>query len=134
MADFLYDDFFSTEDDPGVVVPIKIKGKTVPITLRRGLSVAERAAAETACVKRSVGPNGQMVVSGIDESKLVEEVLLLSILDWPFTTKDGEKVPVTRENIRRLRGGAEQIAKALQTIEEQGEQALAPFEPASDEA
>lgn len=128
---FLFDDFFASDNDPGVVIGVTIKGRRVPITIKRGLSVTERTAAEQKAVRKHTDPSGRLVFDGVDEAVLVEELLVAAIKDWPFKNSDGSAVPVTRENIRRMLGGAEEIASAIQTIDREGESALAPFEQPS---
>lgn len=131
--EFLFDDFFGSATDPGIVVEIKIRGRQVPITLSRGLTLADQMACQAAALKKRL-VNGQIVMDGLDEGILVEEMLVRSIKAWPFTFKDGTSVPVTRENIRQMLGGADDIAEAIKKLSTEGEAALAPFAPASDAA
>lgn len=131
---FLVDDFFASDNDPGVVIPVTIKGRIVPITIKRGMSLEERNACEARAIKQHIDPAGRLINDGMDMDVLTRELVFRAILDWPFTQKDGSKLPVTREAVNKLLGGAEAIAMAMQTIDQQGEAALVPFVPASDAA
>jgi hypothetical protein len=132
-TEFLFDDFFGSEDDPGIVVEIKIRGRQVPITLRRGLTLADQMACQAAALKKRL-VNGSIVMDGLDEAILVEEMMVRAIKAWPFQFKGGTPVPVTRENIRKMLGGADEIADAIKKLSTEGEAALAPFVPASGAA
>jgi hypothetical protein len=131
---FYFDDFFATDEDAGITVPVKIRGRQVPITLKRGMTLADKMACQAVALKKRI-VGGQVIVDGIDEQRLVEEMLVRQILDWPFTDRaTGEKIPVTLEHLRNLRGGADELAEAIKKLDEEGEAALVPFVPASDEA
>lgn len=121
---FLYDDFFDTGE--GITIPVKIKGREVPITIKKGISNADRAAAETRAIKRTL-KDGKLVYDGVDEQRAMEELLLAVILDWPFVHRDGTKVKVTREAIRNLLGGADAIMEAITKIEAGEADSLTPF-------
>lgn len=132
---FYADDFFALAADPGIVVGVKIRGREVPITLKRGMTLADKSAAQSMALKKTVTSDGRVVIDGLDESILVEQLLLHCILDWPFIDRTtGEKFPVTLENIRLMLGGVEQLAELIAKIESDGTEALAPFVPESDEA
>lgn len=132
---FYVDDFFAVEDAPGIKVEVKIRGRLVPFWLKRGLSLEDEMAAESVAVKRRVLPDGRVVIEGMDDAALVVELLYRHIKEWPFTDrKTGEKFPITRENIRKLMGGAEALASAIKRLNTDGEAVLAPFAAASAEA
>lgn len=127
--EFLFDEFFTSEDEESrlVEVPITIMGRKVPVTLKKGLNVEEKMAAQKAALVRKTLPNGTVSID-VDEGILAEEMLVQAIARWPFVNREThEPVPVTRENLRRLRGGADEISLILQRIEAEGEKALAPF-------
>lgn len=124
---FFYDDFFASDTDPGVTVYVKMRGREVPIVLRRGLTLADKNACQTMALKKHMGPNGQVVYDGIDESVMVEEMIVRSILSWPFQMRDGTPVPVTRESVRRMLGGTDQLAELIKKLDEEGTEALVPF-------
>lgn len=131
---FYVDEFFATEDDPGVKVTVKIKGRMVPITFKSGLTVEEKAKAQAKALKRHVTPDGRLVIDEVNESEAAIYMLAVAIKDWPFTDRaTGQKLPITVENIRKLMGGADEMAAIIQKIDQEGAAALAPFEPASAE-
>lgn len=131
---FYADDFFAMEDDPGVKVFITMRGRQVPIHLKRGLTLEDEMAAQSAALKKTITPEGKIVVEGLDESALVVEMLYRQINRWPFTNRTtGQKLPITRENIKRMLGGAEELAEAIKKLNAEGEAALAPFGVASAE-
>lgn len=124
---FFFDEFFADESDAGVVVPVTIRGKQVPITFKRGLTVEDKSRAQQAAVQKRLTADGRLVYDGVDESKAVELMLLAAIKDWPFTYRDGRKVPVSVENIRNLLGGADEMADIIQKLDAEGAEALVPF-------
>lgn len=129
---FYFDDFFDSAKT--VVIPVTIKGRVVPITIKAGLSVEDRLAAQAAAVKKLTKPNGETVILGIDEGAATEELMLRAIVSWPFVQRDGARVPVTKENLRKLLGGIDALAEAVQKIDSEGEASLTPFAPPSAEA
>jgi hypothetical protein len=133
---FLFDDFFVDEADPGVVHTVTIRGREVPITCSRGISLADKEAATQASVKRHVAPNGKIVVDGIDDTALAVELLMRCIKSWPFTYKDGSTVPINRRNIRMLLSDAcDALALAIIGVGAAKEaEADGPFAPPSEEA
>lgn len=131
---FLFDEFFESEEDKGVELPIRIAGRIVPIRIKRGLSNADRAAAEMAAIKRQPLPNGGFKMLGLDEQRLADEMVVRGIVSWPFKNKDGSMVPITRETVAKLKGGSEAILQALTSFDAEGEKAFAPFQASPAQA
>lgn len=133
---FLFDDFFVDEADEGVVHEVLIRGRKVPITCKRDITLEDKEAAEQAAVKRHLDPTGRVVVDGIDGGVLAVEILVRCVKKWPFTFKDGRPVPITRENIRRMvASAAEALATSIVgTLEAKQQEADGPFDAASDAA
>ena len=124
---FFADEFFLLEDDPGITVQVKMRGRVVPITLKRGLTLEDEMAAQAAALNKQV-VNGRVVIGSLNEAALVEEMLIRSIKDWPFIDrKTGQKFPITKENVRRMLGGADELAEAIKKLNTEGEKVLAPF-------
>lgn len=130
---FYFDDFFASDEDPGVTVPVKIRGRMVPITFKRGLTIEDKAKAQAAAVKMTISADGKPVFGGIDNAAAVTQMLAVSIKSWPFTNRDGSPVPVTIENIKKLLGGADEMADVIAKIDAEGAEALVPFVAPSDE-
>lgn len=131
---FFFDEFFADDEDPGIEIKVTIKGKQVPIRIKRGLSLEDRAEAELMALKTKMGENGLEVV-GIDEKAAMREMVFRAIKSWPFKDRaTGEPTPITRENVMKMLGGGDEIMKAITVIDKQGEDALGPFEPASPAA
>lgn len=129
---FFADEFFLDEEDPGVKVTVKMRGRDVPIYLKRGLTLEDEMAAQATALKKTITPDGKVIVQGLDETALVEEMLVRCIKSWPFTDrKTGKSFPITRENIRKMLGGADELAAAIKKLNQEGEAALAPFAPVS---
>lgn len=130
---FLFDDFFVPADDPGAEYNLDIRGRTIPIRVKRGLSLGDREASKAVATKSHINmTNGQIVVDGFDEGAFMIELLFRCIKSWPFTTKDGKAVPITRANLTQLRTeSADAFAKLMNTLVGNAEskaEALAPFE------
>lgn len=132
---FLFDDFFSSEDDPGIEATIHVKGRDIPVRVKADLSLQDTQQAEQLAVKKRITPEGKLVVDGVDEALLTAEVLARTIKSWPFTFRDGSPVPVTRENVLKFcaEGGAK-LAELLKSLKDQREAALVPSAGVSVEA
>ncbi len=136
---FFFDEFFEDPTDEGFELPVKIAGRVVPIRIKKGLSNADRAAAELACLRRAKLPNGEVKLLGIDEGKLTDELTVRAIISWPFVYGPkhhlaGQPVPVTRENLSMLKGGADDIMAAIAKFDKEGAAALATFSRPAEEA
>lgn len=130
---FYFDEFFADEETPGVVVPVKIRGRLVPIEFKRGLTIEDKAKAEQAAIKRKVVGN-KVIVEGLDEAEAVVYLLAVSIKKWPFTDrKTGAPIPITPDTIRKMLGGADQMAEVIKQLDQEGADALVPFVAPSTE-
>lgn len=139
MADapFLFDDFFVSESDPGVRHVLLLRGRAVPFTMKRGLTLRDKEEASSAAMQRHFdAESGRLIIDGLDDAVLTAELLVRGIKSWPFTYHDGSPVPITRETVMSLLGeAADQLVKALQGgIEAKEREADGPFVPASDAA
>lgn len=132
---FLFDDFFVPNDDPGVQVDVAINGRSVPIMVKRGLSLGDREAAKAIATKTRLDlTKGQLVVESFDDGAFTLELLFRCIKSWPFV-RDGKQVPVTRENILALKSSAaDAFALLVQNLVQDKSEALTPFVKASDAA
>ena len=145
-----FDEFFIAPDDPGVEVLVPIRGKMVPIKIKRGVNLTDHAASQAKAVTQKILPNGKFDMS-VDEGAYTNELLNACIKSWPFTkaVKDAqgrvvmdengdprrEPVPVTRENIAlMLRDGASYLQQVLLGMIEAKRSALPPFESPSGAA
>lgn len=131
---FYVDEFFATDEDPGVTVPVKIKGRIVPITFKSGLTIEDKAKAQSKAIKRRVTGDGRLVVDEVNESEAAIYMLATAIKKWPFEDRNtGAPLPITVENIRKMLGGADEMAEIIQKIDQEGAAALVPFAPVSAE-
>lgn len=131
---FYFDEFFGS-DDNGVEVTLSIRGRKVPLRIKRGLTLREKAQAQARAIQRHIDPKtGRVVVDSVDEASAAEEVAFQMLLSWPFVTREGSPVPITRENVSKLLGGLDQLMELTQKMEESGAEALDPFASASAEA
>lgn len=123
---FFYDEFFG--DDEGVEIYLVVRGREVPMRIRRGLTLKEKAAAQASGVHRSIDPNtGAIKIDRIDEGKAAEEIAFRMLISWPFVNRDGSPVPVTRENVSKLLGGMDKLVEIAAKMESEGDRALIPF-------
>lgn len=133
MSDFLFDDFFTTDETPGVEVAFDIQGRSVPIILKRGISFKDFSEAKEQAVTMRINPvSMQPEILKYDDAVFGVELLVRCIKSWPFVDK-GMPVPVTRETIKQLNSLTVQaMVLKLQEIMQKGKDALTPFVPASD--
>lgn len=123
---FFYDEFFA--DDNGVEVWLPIRGRSVPIRIKRGLTLREKTQAQAVAIKRRVDPaTGRVIIEDINEAAGAEAVILASIVSWPFVHRDGSPVPITKETVNKLLGGLDILGNLLARMEAEGDAALAPF-------
>src|ERR1700731_2669645 len=110
-----YDDFFIPQNDPGEILPVLINGRTVPITVKRGVTTGDVKAAQAKAYIQRKDPQGNLRVVGVDEQEMTAQLLATCILSWPFKKNVGTKeqpdwrdVPITKEHIKALlaEGGA----------------------------
>ena len=128
-AAFLFDEFFETPEQKTFDLPLVIGGRRVIFKVKKGLSNADRNAAEMAAIKYEELPGGKGVkMTGIDESKLTLAMVMRAIVSWPFKHADGSPVPVTMETVAALKGGAENILTAINKYDTEGEAGLKSFQ------
>lgn len=137
MADpqeFFVDEFFAPEKDEGREVEIELGGRKVPMTLStRGITNEARMAAELAATSIQV-KDGKVVATITDRGKASMELAARMILKWPFKDREtGEPLPITGENLGRMRAGADQILALVGEQELAREEAVAPFAAPSSE-
>lgn len=133
--EFNFDDFFVTQDpkQSGTVVQVDLEDvngntRTVPITIKRGLSFGDQEAAKQNAVKKRIKPNGEVEILDINEDIFAVEIVARAVKDWPFKYSDGKKVPVTRENVKfLLAGGVATLATLLINKISAGKGAKQPF-------
>jgi hypothetical protein len=101
-APFLFDDFFVDESDPGVEILVELKGRQVPIRVRRSITLTQKEAAMQGAIQRHITDEGRVVVDGMDDALLSIGVLFAYLVAWPFTRRDGSPVPITREAVAAL--------------------------------
>lgn len=135
MADFFYDDFFTDEDDPGIELLVPIRGRQVPISIKRGVSWKDFSEAKEQAVTMRINPkNQQPEIVNYSDSIFGTELLVRCVKSWPFKKRDGSPVPVTRETIKALgTDGVANLVGVIQQTVQQGVEALAPFVKPSDD-
>ena len=131
---FLFDDFFVSDEDPGIEISIHVRGREIPLHIRP-LSTSDQIAVQAASVSKRYTPEGQVVIDRIDEAKANSMLIAKSIVSWPFVFKDGSPVPVTAENCAKLLGDAgTQVTQALGALNQKKTEIIGPFASSSDEA
>jgi hypothetical protein len=137
---FLFDDFFVPEDDPGHKVEVKVKDRNgrmrvVPIFLKRGMSLSDRESAKAKAVQTRINPkNGQLEMTGVDEGVFQMEILMRAIVSWPFKDKYGQAIEVTRKNINLcLPDMADILFQQVLGLMDRQEASLDFFEKASED-
>lgn len=129
---FLYDDFFSPADDPGIEIRPVIRGREVPLRVKRGISLVDAGEARELATKR-VLRNGIPEIVAIDETRMNVVLLKRVIVSWPFTKRDGSPVPINEKTIGDLVGDAAQaVLDEVQKLFEVREESLVPFENRSE--
>jgi hypothetical protein len=136
-----YDEFFIPAKDPGVEIQVPIHGRSVPIKVRRGLTLGDVKGAQSKAVIQKKNLKGEIEIAGVDEEVFTTELLFNAIVSWPFKKNLGTKedpdwrdVPVTKENVRAiLADGAAYIQNFLVGKMQEAKQSVIPLESPSGE-
>jgi hypothetical protein len=137
---FLYDDFFVPADDPGIEIRPVIRGREVPMFVRRGFSFRDVGAARERASKRVLNRGtGQVDSVVVDETRAAIILLEHVIVSWPFVRRDRDgtlsPVPINQTTIGEFLGeGAEAVMVEIQRISDGRRAALVPFDAPSDKA
>lgn len=133
--DFLFEDYFDSEDNPGVELVIPFRGKPVPFTIKRSLPLGDRQKANDAAIKIDIDKNGKPRLLGQpDQAAYTREIVLAGLLKWPFK-KSGQPLPITRENVAKLDGVLqEELANRILGVSEVNPVVLDPSERESGAA
>lgn len=110
---FQFEDFFVAADDPGADAEIEINGRTVPLKLKRSLTLQDLEESKTAAVQTKINAQGVPELVSVDENEFTLQVLQRMIKSWPFTFSDGSPVPVDRKNLEAMMASG---AAALQQL------------------
>ena len=126
---FLADDFFADENEAGIELIVKLKGRDVPFMIKRGLSFADINYAKQQATKTRFKPDGSPEVYAFDEGILNVEILFRSLKSWPFVDRAKKPYPLTRDNIKNLLAeNVEPIVKALGVVVERRGKVNGPLE------
>lgn len=130
---YLYDDFFADDSTPGITTGVQIRGRNIPITLKRGVSFKDFSEAKENATTMGFKPDGRPYVISYSDGVFGVELCVRCIQSWPFT-KDGKPLPITRETIGALGSdGVAAIVAVLMSVMNEGVKALTPFvSPSAD--
>lgn len=114
MQEFLFEDFFVSDSDPGDRFDLEVNGRTVPVYIRRNISLADVEGAKAKSMKTKINlETGQLEIESFDQNAFTLELIASVIKSWPFTYGDGSPVPITPQNVARMNI---QAATALQDL------------------
>ena len=131
---FLADDFFYKDSDTAPIT-ISVRGRSVPFSIKRGVSAADIAAARKVAVKISFSPSGKPVLSNVDQEAFEQEIVFRCLKEWPFKEADGTPLPITRENLGDMAGDVvTALSQKIMSVMQGGQEANAPLESTSDAA
>src|SRR5258708_5950329 len=100
-----FEDYFSDDGDPGVVVEVERDGRKIPFRVKRHLNLGDRQRIRAAGIKVGLDENGKAEMIGEpDEAAFGHEVVLVGLKHWPFV-RDGKPIPITSETVAKLDGG-----------------------------
>ena len=103
--EYEFEDYFSDDGDPGLLIEIEWDGRKVPFRVKRHLNLGDKQRIRAAGVKVGIGADGKAEIIGdVDEVAFAHTIVLTGVKHWPFT-KDGKPVPITPETVAQLDGG-----------------------------
>lgn len=135
VEEVLYDDYFTDENDPGVVAVVEHLGKKLKFRVKKSLTLSEKQLASSAAVSFSLDKDGNPTITKMDQAAYTSQVVLAGVKSWPFKYRSGEPVPINRLTVSRMDGTlAEKVAAVILGQREAQQKALDPFAPKSDVA
>jgi hypothetical protein len=131
---FLYDDFFTDENDRGVETIIEHDGRKLKFRVKKSLTLDEKQRATDAGVVITLDKDGNPKISKMDQAAYTRAVLLAGVKYWPFEYSPGKPVPITEKTVRRIDGTlADKVAGVILGQQNAQAQALDPFVQKSEE-
>lgn len=117
MQDFLYDDFFSPKDAPGIPTTIEVRGRELPVGLRV-LNFGELREFMNKNARVTIGPDGkpQIEVIQSDDGDANNKLILACLRSWPFKNSDGSMLEINEKHIDEMQPDV--YAALLQKITE----------------
>ena len=74
-----------------------------PLTFKKSFTLDDIQAAQTASMKMNINPaTKQAELEEIDHVKFLKELVPRAIIQWPFTTRAGKKVPINKQTCGQL--------------------------------
>ena len=131
---FLYNNYASTTDDPGVPTLWNMEGDDIPIRLKKTLTIHERRKASERATKMHFDQNGMPHIKDFDDAEYSLAIAEMVIKSWPLEDEDGQIVPIDRAHLQTLPSYAiEDIAnRYMNNRRQQEEETDGPFESPSD--
>lgn len=133
---YLFNDYFVNPNDQGIEVSIPFQGKDLKFRIRRSLTLKEKQSASDAAIAFEIDEEGRPLISKMDQSAYVLEILIAGLKAWPFTYPQdypdsslaGKPVPINRETISMLDSRLQEaVSSRILGMGVAQAQAIAPF-------
>ena len=112
---FLFNNYASTKDDPGVDMTWFVEGDAIPIKVAKTLTIKERRKASERATKMSFDQNGIPHMESFDDAEYALTLAELVVKSWPLEDEDGKIVPIDRAHLSAMPSYAiEDIASRYQ--------------------
>lgn len=98
----LFDDYSSSNEDPGLEIEIPSRGKLLKFRIKRALNLDERQRATKVGVIIGLDDKGAPTLQQMDQAAYTKELLLVVLKQWPFVYSSGSPVPITRDTVALL--------------------------------
>ncbi len=133
---FIWSDYSSDAADRGVETTVTWRGQTIPIRVKRALTIDERQKANKAAIQIDLDKDGKPTIVKQDQSAYTKMVCLLGLKFWPFEYSPGQPVPINMKTISEMDGGLlDEISfRILQGTQPPTKAELDPLESPSEEA
>jgi hypothetical protein len=99
--EFLYDDFFSPQNHPGIPTTIEVRGKPLTIGLRI-LSFGDVQKLMQKNTRITVGADGKPQVEILNDEEGNMDLILASLKSWPFKNRDGSMVEINAQTLSEM--------------------------------
>lgn len=130
---FFYDEFFVSDDDPGLEEEIEIRNRKLTVTIKRALTLEDISEARSSSIKTRMNKKtGQPELVEVNESEFIIKILPKLVLAWPFKHRDGRPVEISEKNLKNLKFDvAEAFAPLVKKVLEGREEVKNFFDPKS---
>ncbi len=133
---FIWSEYSSDASDRGVEVVVTWRGQSIPIRIKRALTIDERQKANRAAIQIDLDKDGKPTITRQDQSAYTKMICLVGLKYWPFEYSPGQPVPINMKTLSEMDGSLldEISLRILSGTQPPTKAQLDPLESPSEEA